>query len=65
MALSEWELWACANDMIRQYALDAPIHAAMKADALLEKGDIDGASHWQLIIHRIEELLKSPSTSSH
>lgn len=65
MAISEWELWACANEMIRQHALDAPIHAAMKADDLLEKGDLDGASHWQLIIHRIEELLKGPSASSH
>lgn len=65
MALSEWELWACANEMIRQHALDAPIHAAMKADALLERGDFDGAKHWNLIAHRIGELLKGPSSSAH
>ena len=60
MALNEWELWACANEMIRQHAFDAPIHAAMKADQMLERGDLDGAKHWQLIVHRINELLKEP-----
>jgi len=34
--LSEWELWACANQCIRQHQLDAPIFAAMRADKLLE-----------------------------
>lgn len=61
MALSEWELWACANEMIHQHAFDAPIHAAMKADALLEQGDGAGAANWRLIVHRINELLKEPS----
>lgn len=65
MALSEWELWACANEMIRQHALDAPIHAAMKADELLERGDFDGSKHWALIAHRINELLKGPSERRH
>ena len=61
MALSEWELWACANEMIRQHGFDAPIHAAMKADALLERGDHEGAASWRLIIHRIDALLKEPT----
>jgi len=65
MTLTEWELWACANKMIQQHALDAPIHAAMKADALLERGDLEGAQHWRLIVHRIIELLKGPSGSAH
>ena len=41
--LSDWELWACAHECIRQHQLDAPIHAAMRADKLLEQGEIDGA----------------------
>ncbi len=58
--LTEWELWACANEMIRQHGLDASIHAAMKADELLERTDLDGARTWRLIVHRINELLASP-----
>jgi hypothetical protein len=56
--LSEWELWACANEYVRQHGLDAPIFAALRADELMEKGDLDGSKNWQLIIHRIGELLK-------
>ncbi len=59
--LSEWELWACANEAIRQHGFDAPIHAAMRADELLEAGDLDGSQAWRLIMHRISDLLKEPA----
>ena len=58
--LSDWELWACANETIRQHGFDAPIHAAMRADELLERGDLDGARAWRLIVHRINELIAKP-----
>ncbi len=35
---------------------DAPIHAAMRADQLLEKGDLDGLAVWKRILRAIEEL---------
>ncbi len=35
---------------------EAPIHAAMQADAMLEKGDLDGAAVWRRIVKAIEEL---------
>ena len=63
--LSEWELWACANEAIRQDGLDAPIHAAMRADELFEQGDDAGAVTWRLIVHRINELLVDRSTAAH
>jgi hypothetical protein len=59
--LSEWELWACANETIKQHGFDAPIHAAMRADKLLEAGDMDGATNWRAIVTRINELLAKPS----
>lgn len=59
--LSDWELWACANEAVRQHRFDAPIVAAMRADALLEQGDVDGARAWRLIIARINDLLAPPS----
>ncbi len=58
--LSDWELWACANEYIRQHGFDAPIHAAMRADELLENGDYDGARNWRLIVHRINQLITQP-----
>lgn len=37
--LTEWELWACANEAIQQLGADAPIFAAMRADKLFEQSD--------------------------
>ena len=59
--ISEWELWSCAEEMIRQHGFDAPIFAAMRADALLERGDQAGAATWRLIVHRANELLAAAS----
>ena len=61
--LTDWELWACANEAIRQHGADAVIHAAMRADALLESGDLDGVAIWRLIISRIETLLAPPAAT--
>ncbi len=35
---------------------DAPIHAAMRADAMLDKGDLDGLAVWKRILRAVEEL---------
>ena len=59
--LTEWELWACAHEYVRQHQLDAPIYAAMRADKLMEKGDLDGARNWRLIVDRINQLLTPKS----
>lgn len=63
--LSEWELWACANEAIKQHAFDAPIYAAMRADELFEQGDEAGAATWRLIVKRINELLAAPAGKVH
>jgi hypothetical protein len=64
-AISEWELWACANECLNQHGEDAPIQAAMRADELLKKGDYDGASAWQLIVKRVHQLMAAPVGSLH
>lgn len=62
--LTEWELWACANEMVRQHGFDAPILAGIRADELLECGDFDGVYAWRLIIRRICELIETPNSQS-
>jgi hypothetical protein len=61
LVLSEWELWACADEAIRQHGLDAPIVGTMRADKLLEEGEINGAANWRLIVTRINQLLATPA----
>ncbi len=40
----------------KQHGQDAPIHAAMRADAMLDKGDLDGYAVWKRILRAVEEL---------
>ena len=39
---SNIDIYQTANELIKQHGDDAPIHAAMRADELLNAGDMDG-----------------------
>ncbi len=41
---------------MKQHGQDAPIHAAMRADTMLEKVDLDGYAVWRRILKAVEEL---------
>ncbi len=53
---SDLDIWRGANVIIKQYGKDAPIHAAMRADAMLETGDLDGYAVWRRILRAVGEL---------
>ncbi len=36
------DIYRSANLLVKQHGEDAPIRAAMRADAMLEAGDLDG-----------------------
>ena len=40
--VSDVDIYRTANILVKQHGEDAPIHAAMRADELLEEGDLDG-----------------------
>ncbi len=50
------DIWRSANVLVKGHREDAPIRAAMQADAMLAKGDLDGYAVWKRIIQAIEEL---------
>ncbi len=54
---SDIDIYASANELIKQHGDDAPIHAAMRADELLEAGDLDGLAVWKRILKAVDELL--------
>jgi hypothetical protein len=60
--IEEWELWACAHELVRRHGVDAAIRAAMRADALLEAGDLAGARTFQLIVHKVNALQRRSAT---
>lgn len=54
--MRDLDIYRAANLPIQQYADRAPTHAAMRADELLDAGDLDGAAVCRRVIRAIEEL---------
>ena len=54
---SDLDTYRAANELIKQHGDDAPIEAAMRADELMEAGDMEGEAVWLRIGKAIEELL--------
>ena len=52
-------IWRSAQVLVKQHGADAPIEAAMRADAMLEKGDLEGYAVWKRILRAVEELQKT------
>ncbi len=61
---SDLDIYRSANELIEQQAEDAPIHAAIRADELLEAGDMDGRAVWLRIVKAVEELLSEERPSN-
>ena len=53
---SDLDIYRAANVLVKQRGPDAPIHTAMRADAMLEAGDMDGYAMWKRILRAVEEL---------
>lgn len=57
--VSELDVFRSAKLLVEQHGDEAPIEAAMRADAMLKKGDLDGQRVWLRIVRAIEELLQA------
>ncbi len=55
--IPDLDIYRAANLLVKRHGPDAPIHAAMRADAMLDKGDLGGAAVWKRIVKAVEELL--------
>ncbi len=55
--ISDLDVYRSAQLLVERHGDGAPIEAAMKADAMLEKGDIDGQAAWLRILRAVKELL--------
>lgn len=56
--ISDLDTYRSAKVLTDRHGDEATIFAAMNADAMLEKGDLDGAAAWRRIIQAIGELLR-------
>ncbi len=53
---SDLDIWRSAQLIVKQHGEDAAIEAAMRADAMLEKGDLGGYAVWKRVLKAVEEL---------
>ena len=56
---SKIDVYRSAKLLIDQHGEVAAIQAAMEADAMLDKGDLDGVAVWRQIVAAINELQRS------
>lgn len=57
--IPDLDIFRAANVLIDQHGADAPVEAAMRVDALLDKGDLDGRAVWRRILAAVEEMLRT------
>ncbi len=66
MAVDDIDVFRSAAALINQHGDEAPIHAAMKADDMLERGDMDGRSGWLRIVDAIRDMQReTPHPGEH
>lgn len=63
--VTEWEQWAVAQHYVEKHGNEAPIAIAMRADQLLERGEILGAKTYVAIMRKSEQLLNRNDGSVH
>ncbi len=51
------DIYRSANVLVTRHGADAPVHAAMRADELLDKGDLEGCAVFKRVIKAVEEML--------
>ena len=49
-------IYRSANVLVKQHGEDAPLEAAMRVDAMLERGYIVGFAVWKQVLKAIREL---------
>ncbi len=56
--ISDLDIYRSAKLLVEQHGDEATIHAAMRADARLDQGDMDGRAVWLRVLRAVEELLQ-------
>jgi hypothetical protein len=52
--MREIDIYRLARALIKQHGKDAPVHAAMRADELAAKGNIEGRAVWIRIVRAVK-----------
>ena len=53
---SDLGIYRTANVLVKHYGEDAALEAAQHADAMLEKGSLDGQRVWKRVLAAVKEI---------
>ena len=56
--IPDLDIYRAANVLVKLHGQDALVHAAMRADAMLETSDVDGYGVFKRVVKAAEELLR-------
>ena len=54
--IAELDIWRAAEQMRKLHGADAAIHAAVRADKLMDQSDIEGFTMWKRVVAALNEL---------
>ncbi len=57
--IRDLDIYRGASIHIREHGEDAALEAAQRADAMLEKGDLEGLAVWKRIVRAVEEIQRT------
>ncbi len=57
--ISDLDIYRGASILIREHGEDAELKAAMRADAMLARGDLEGLAVWKRILRAVEEIRRT------
>ncbi len=57
--ITDLEIYRAANQLVKRHGQDAEFEAAMRADAMIERGDPEGLAVWKRILRAIDELQRT------
>jgi len=63
--MDDIDIYRSAKLLIDQYGADAVVEAAMRADAMLERGDMEGAAVWKRVVRAIAEIQATEGRTKH
>ena len=62
--IEEKDVYRSAKLMIDRHGEEAPLFAAMRADKMLERGDMAGRAVWLRIMRAVQSMIEVPPTGA-
>jgi triphosphoribosyl-dephospho-CoA synthetase len=62
--VQEIDVWRSASLLLKRHGPDAALFAAMRADQLLDQGEVEGCRVWQRIVRAIRDLERTPNSDA-